>query len=561
MRYARWSERRWLTTVRSVLAQGRSVFQLRRCSTAVEVACGNSWEAGLGDPAEGLAPVHELVAVDQAAQPLVVSPEPTRRPFGPWIVFSTVGMRRDDRGSACPGCPERRLEPLVDRTPGAQADCECVPGLVGISGSVCQLGAGNQQQVVLLTRAPRLALERLHVMGVRLRTEAKRASVAPKQVVGYAEDVEAVHSVQVNELGDGERAVAPRRMGVQLAQEHPGFHSRRVAVPPGLLGEKAVKGRLRLGDHSRRLGRRQHRGKRALEDVPAVECVLLVELDGTVQLQDHVTTVRRREQIDADEIRVDRSRRSDGEGAGFRRGRDTFTPCSERDIRPPLAGSSDSPNGADDRAARNDDPEVVAERRDELLDDRTMRLEPAAIRVVGEAAIQGVEVLAEHDVLAPAPKARLDHDRRSERDGGVRFRHMDRAWVGHSGAFKTPRRCQFVVRGDEWFGSVQDTDARALEARELPETILDSVEPGRDVEAADRNISLRKRPKCLGRRQHLDVAAAGRERLVRWGSLMGDKRDEHGEQKCALEALLEKSASPLLNLESTCAAQPKRPVT
>src|SRR4029453_1456471 len=105
-----------------------------------------------------------------------------------------------------------------------------------------------------------------------------------------------------------------------------------------------------LGDHSRRLGCRQHSRERPLEDVTVVERVLLVELDGSVQLEDDVTSVGRRKQVDADEIRVDRSCGGDGESAGLGRRRDSFAPCSEGNIRPPLSGSSESTGGADHSA-------------------------------------------------------------------------------------------------------------------------------------------------------------------------------------------------------------------
>jgi hypothetical protein len=88
---------------------------------AVEVAGRDRREAGLGDPAERLPSIHDLVAIDHAVEPLVVPPEPTGRSLRPRIILSAVWVRRDDCGSTFPGLPQRGLEPIVDRTEGAQA--------------------------------------------------------------------------------------------------------------------------------------------------------------------------------------------------------------------------------------------------------------------------------------------------------------------------------------------------------------------------------------------------------------------------------------------------------
>src|SRR4029453_12805621 len=259
-----------------------------------------------------------------------------------------------------------------------------------------------------------------------------------------------------------------------------------------------------LGDPGRRLGWRQHGRERPLEDVTVVERVLLVELDGSVQLEDDVTSVGRRKQVDADEIRVDPPGGGAGGGGGAqgRRpgGRRTlFPPGPEGNIRPPLSGSSDSTDGADHRAPGDDDPEVVATRRNELLNDRAVCAEPHSVRVVGEAATQRGKVLAEHDVFAPASEARLDDDRRRKRDRAVRVGHVGRARVGHAGRFQAARRGELVVGGNEGLRPVQHPDAGSLQTRKLPEAVLDPVERCGDVEPADRYISLRERPKSLGR--------------------------------------------------------------
>jgi hypothetical protein len=75
---------------------------------------------------------------------------------------------------------------------------------------------------------------------IRIRAEALRALFAPKQVIGHAEHVEAVHSVKVDELGKSECAVAPGRMRMELAEQHPRLHAWSVAAAPPRWGEKAV---------------------------------------------------------------------------------------------------------------------------------------------------------------------------------------------------------------------------------------------------------------------------------------------------------------------------------
>jgi hypothetical protein len=49
--------------------------------------------------------------------------------------------------------------------------------------------------------------------------------VASQQVVGDAEDVEAVPAVEVGELGEGEQAVTPGRVRVELAEQQVVVHA------------------------------------------------------------------------------------------------------------------------------------------------------------------------------------------------------------------------------------------------------------------------------------------------------------------------------------------------
>ena len=49
---------------------------------------------------------------------------------------------------------------------------------------------------------------------------------------------------------------------------------------------------------------------------------------------------------------------------------------AEADIRSPFAGGGDAADGADHRAGGDDEPEVVPHGRDQLLDERSVPLEP-----------------------------------------------------------------------------------------------------------------------------------------------------------------------------------------
>ena len=77
-------------------------------------------------------------------------------------------------------------------------------------------------------------------------------------------------------------------------------------------------------------------------------------------------------------------------------------------------GSRDAADRADDDAAGDDEPEVVPGRRDQLLDERPVALEPGPAAHVLECPLELVLRLAAEDVHPPAAEARLDHDRQPE---------------------------------------------------------------------------------------------------------------------------------------------------
>lgn len=87
---------------------------------------------------------------------------------------------------------------------------------------VRELEAGKQQEVVLALSTLGLRVE----LGVIAAHDAARRCVerqprivAAVDVIGDAEDVEAVPSVQVDELGNHQRAVTPPAVCVELAEQ------------------------------------------------------------------------------------------------------------------------------------------------------------------------------------------------------------------------------------------------------------------------------------------------------------------------------------------------------
>jgi hypothetical protein len=90
---------------------------------------------------------------------------------------------------------------------------------------VGELEAGDDEHPVDGPRPLGFPVDRSHVLGERrlVDTRGLRAPrvVAPQNVIGDAEDVEPGAAVEVDEIPQGELAVAPRRVRVQLAEQRP----------------------------------------------------------------------------------------------------------------------------------------------------------------------------------------------------------------------------------------------------------------------------------------------------------------------------------------------------
>ena len=89
------------------------------------------------------------------------------------------------------------------------------------------------------------------------------------------------------------------------------------------------------------------------------------------------------------------------------------------------------------------------------------------------------------------------------------------------------------MRRDERARAIEDTDAFAFEPRELPDPVLDPVQPRLDVDAADRDVAGDECRERLRRGQDLDVRLRTRERDVCGGASMSDEGDGHRTLNCA----------------------------
>jgi hypothetical protein len=121
-----------------------------------------------------------------------------------------------------------------------QADRDGVGGEKWIEVVVRELEAGEEQQVVARSGPLRLGVDLLEVGAMIRRHDPARPLprrhervVVPVHVVGDDENVEARPPVQIHELRQRERSVAPRRVRVELAEERlwPAAHL-APSVPP-----------------------------------------------------------------------------------------------------------------------------------------------------------------------------------------------------------------------------------------------------------------------------------------------------------------------------------------
>jgi len=209
-----------------------------------------------------------------------------------------------------------------------------------------------------------------------------------------------------------------------------------------------------------------------------------------VQLRDHPTTEPVRKQVDTDQGGTDGPSGVERKRGGLSgRVEHGSSHATERDVGTPLALRGHSVHGPDDPPGRHQDPQVVSLRRYELLDDRTMPVIPAIRTHTGESLRERHEVVAPVHLPAPAPVARLQHDRMqrlrhaSSLPDVHRRRMRDGATPKHSGSQ------QLVVGREQRSGVVQDVNASCGERPQRPEPVVHAVEGGKHVQTTERRVA------------------------------------------------------------------------
>ena len=192
----------------------------------MEVAGSDRRQPGVRHPAEELRPIEQLEGMGEPAKPGVAR-EPLREASPHERGLVPVRMRRDDRGAGLCGRSHGLGDPVVHRDEGSEPDGDRMSRQHGLVVVERQLEARDDEHSVRPPGARCLAFDLGEVAGPRLLAHGAEQQpflfapriVGPHHVVGDAEHVEPVTSVEIDELGDGQLAVAPARMRVQLAEQ------------------------------------------------------------------------------------------------------------------------------------------------------------------------------------------------------------------------------------------------------------------------------------------------------------------------------------------------------
>lgn len=228
------------------------------------------------------------------------------------------------------------------------------------------------------------------------------------------------------------------------------------------------------------------------EDV-ARRLVLARELDRAVQLEDGPALLPVRNEIDADE------RRTRTGGTVQARTPAPGDPPRPGGLRPVRRSCATLPQPLPGRSRRrplrgDENPEVVALRRHELLHEDPLLLEPRYGAQLREGVAEIGLVVTSCDTVAAAPEPRLDdHGRPNNRKGPIRP-DVHRPRMGHAGTPKQPSSEELVVRREQRGRIVQNGDAPCLERPQHPHAVVDPGERREDVESSERRIAWAK---CL----------------------------------------------------------------
>ena len=126
-------------------------------------------------------------------------------------------MSADERRSRRASLPERFVEAVVDPDELAQTDSDGMARPPRILVLHSQLDPGTRARPELVSRPLRLCVD-LSEIGAEVLCANVETLGAPHHVVRDCEDVEAGVPVELYQLGDAERAVAPGRVRVSSAR-------------------------------------------------------------------------------------------------------------------------------------------------------------------------------------------------------------------------------------------------------------------------------------------------------------------------------------------------------
>jgi hypothetical protein len=141
-----------------------------------------------------------------------------------------------------------------------------------------------------------------------------------------------------------------------------------------------------------------------------------------------------------------------------------------------------------DLACCDKDAQVVADRWDEFLHDRSVRLVPGPLREFFEGGSKRRPVVAAVDVFAASAEARLDNDRRRKRTMRAFWPHVEGSGTADPFPAEQPCCTELVMGCDQRRRVVEDRDPSRLERPQCPQAIVDTVQARPDVQASESDI-------------------------------------------------------------------------
>ena len=234
------------------------------------------------------------------------------------------------------------------------------------------------------------------------------------------------------------------------------------------------------------------------------------------------TAVRRRKQVDPDEVAAERLGRSDGEHSASGGGTIGIRPAPSATFVRHSPGFAWRETAPTTQPPGDEQAQVVTARRHELLQDAARRVKPDTPPRVLDRVGELPRRVAAHDVASPAPGPRLQHDRGLKLRPREPRRDVHRSGVRDAGGEERVRGRELVVRPRETRAVVQHDHTAPLKRLQRPPAGLDAVERGQHVEPAERHVAGAKAGDRLPRCQHDSEPSVGRR-----GAGGDDREDGH----------------------------------